>query len=168
MKNVYEILVFVLILFVVSSCTETHQVSDYRKPICKNSIEVQDSIVPLKYFIQERAVSLDAQIRAARHIKLTSAKGDSLYPLIGFTGKDTCSVHHCLLEIDTVLLSYGLVAFALPKDLEAKLATFPNVNRYVTAYSCISGPPKFAEVLFCPICRLYYKEWENYDENYYH
>ena len=154
---------------IISSCSHWYPAREYHKPIVCNTLSPSDSILPLKYFRQDRAMLLDTNIQSIQQTLFAVSKKDSLYPFTLFKGADSCEVHHHNLQVDTVSIVYGLIADIEIKvgSLEAQRKIFPNANFSVWG-GCNGGYPKFAEVLFCPVCRINYRDWYDDYVGYYH
>ena len=80
-------------------------------------------------------------------------------------GKDRCRVHGEVLKKDKVEIVYGLVGFR-EGYLEAQKKLFPNANTAayggcVVMTDVVSGEvsPKYAEVLYCRVCRMAERRW---------
>jgi len=138
MKDFFKIFFFILVMTTISSCSHSYDALLYHKPIFKDNLKVGDSIVPLIYFRQDSAMSLDTNRSSIKQLLLDMGKKDSVYPLAMFTGKDTCEVHHCFLQVDTVFIGYGLMINTIEGDERRKKEQkfFPNANMSLGKYCC--------------------------------
>jgi hypothetical protein len=133
-----------------------------------------DSIVPLIIFRSRRARLLEEEAetlaerlkdttpRQIHFVKFDIRNIDSIYSFPKYSGNDICEVHHCVLQVDTVPISYGLITAEIETKkgyTDAKHKTFPNANDAVGMGCSITNYPNFAEVLFCPVCRLHRRDW---------
>ena len=132
-----KILFFILIAAGFSSCSHSYDAVTYHKPIRIIKLTTKDSVRPL-YYYKSRTYS--------------------------------CKIHNCSFQLDTVPIHYGarLDEEETPKEgfLKAEESTFPNSSLSVGGGNKVSAnSPTYAEVLFCPICRLHRQDWVGDDND---